>query len=81
MLRAAQAARHRVGTRRRPAPHAVRTPLRARARRRPLLLTFSAGVASFPQEASDLSGLLRRADQRLQQAKRAGRNRVLARDA
>jgi diguanylate cyclase (GGDEF)-like protein len=47
----------------------------------PLLLTFSAGVASFPHEASDLSGLLRRADLRLNSAKAAGRNRVLARDA
>ena len=46
----------------------------------PLLLTFSAGVASFPHEASDLSGLLRRADQRLNVAKANGRNRVLARD-
>ena len=46
----------------------------------PLLLTFSAGVASFPHEATDLSGLLRRADQRLNLAKASGRNRVLARD-
>jgi len=46
----------------------------------PLLMTFSAGVASFPHEASDLSGLLRRADQRLNVAKSSGRNRVLARD-
>ncbi len=47
----------------------------------PLLVTFSAGVASFPHEATDLSGLLRRADLRLNSAKAAGRNRVLARDA
>jgi diguanylate cyclase (GGDEF)-like protein len=47
----------------------------------PLLLTFSAGVASFPHEATDLSGLLKRADLRLNSAKAAGRNRVLARDA
>jgi diguanylate cyclase (GGDEF)-like protein len=47
----------------------------------PLLLTFSAGVASFPHEATDLSGLLRRADLRLNSAKASGRNRVLARDA
>ncbi|BCT92761.1 hypothetical protein LYSHEL_17850 [Lysobacter helvus] len=46
----------------------------------PLLLTFSAGVASFPHEASDLSGMLRRADLRLNMAKSTGRNRVLARD-
>ncbi|NUS59564.1 MAG: GGDEF domain-containing protein [Lysobacter sp.] len=47
----------------------------------PILVTFSAGVASFPHEATDLSGLLRRADLRLNSAKAAGRNRVLARDA
>jgi len=45
-----------------------------------LLLTFSAGVASYPHEAGDLSSLLRRADQRLNMAKSTGRNRVLARD-
>jgi two-component system, cell cycle response regulator len=46
----------------------------------PVLLTFSAGMASFPQEADDLSSLLRRADLRLGMAKRNGGNRVLARD-
>ena len=44
-------------------------------------LTFSAGIAVWPQDGSDLSSLLRRADVRLRQAKQAGRNRVLARDA
>ena len=43
-------------------------------------LTFSAGLASYPNEGADLSQLLHRADQRLQQAKRDGRNRVIARD-
>ncbi|CAA9327601.1 MAG: hypothetical protein AVDCRST_MAG71-1598 [uncultured Lysobacter sp.] len=43
-------------------------------------VTFSAGLAAYPQEGADLSGLLGRADQRLQQAKREGRNRVIARD-
>jgi diguanylate cyclase (GGDEF)-like protein len=47
----------------------------------PLLVTFSAGLACYPQDAEDLSGLLSRADQRLNAAKRNGRNRVLARDA
>lgn len=47
----------------------------------PMLLTFSAGMASYPHEAGDLSGLLRRADLRLHMAKLNGRNRVLARDA
>ena len=44
-------------------------------------LTFSAGIAAWPQEGPDLSALLRRADIRLRQAKLEGRNRVLARDA
>lgn len=47
----------------------------------PILLTFSAGLASYPHEGGDLSSLLRRANYRLQQAKREGRNRVIARDA
>lgn len=46
----------------------------------PLLVTFSAGLASYPQDAEDLSNLMRRADLRLNAAKRSGRNRVLARD-
>lgn len=44
-------------------------------------VTFSAGLAGYPHEGADLSSLLGRADQRLQQAKREGRNRVAARDA
>ncbi|QSX79758.1 GGDEF domain-containing protein [Agrilutibacter solisilvae] len=43
-------------------------------------LSLSAGLATYPQEGADLSRLLRRADQRLQQAKREGRNRAVARD-
>lgn len=43
-------------------------------------LTFSAGLAGYPNDGRDLSRLLRRADQRLQMAKREGRNRVIARD-
>jgi two-component system cell cycle response regulator len=43
-------------------------------------VTFSAGLAGYPHEGTDLSSLLSRADQRLQQAKREGRNRVVARD-
>ena len=43
-------------------------------------LTFSAGVACWPQDGADLSQLLRRADLRLRHAKQEGRNRVLARD-
>lgn len=46
----------------------------------PFRLSFSAGIATYPQDGADLSRLLRRADQRLQQAKREGCNRVVARD-
>ena len=46
----------------------------------PVRITFSAGIASWPQDGADLSQLLRRADVRLRQAKLDGRNRVLARD-
>jgi diguanylate cyclase (GGDEF)-like protein len=46
----------------------------------PIQLTFSAGLASYPHEGDDLSHLLHRANDRLQQAKREGRNRVIARD-
>lgn len=46
----------------------------------PRKLTLSAGLANCPQDANDLSGLMRRADLRLRLAKRAGRNRVVARD-
>ena len=40
-----------------------------------------AGIACYPHDAEDLSNLLRRADLRLNAAKRNGRNRILARDA
>ena len=43
-------------------------------------LTFSAGLASCPQDGSDVSSLMRRADQRLRKAKHGGRNRVVARE-
>ena len=46
----------------------------------PMRLTFSAGIASWPQDGADLSQLLRRADLRLRHAKQEGRNRALARD-
>ena len=46
----------------------------------PIRVTFSAGIAGWPQDGGDLSQLLRRADVRLRQAKLQGRNRVLARD-
>ncbi len=43
-------------------------------------LTFSGGLAAWPQDGSDTPMLLGAADRRLQAAKLAGRNRVLARD-
>jgi diguanylate cyclase (GGDEF)-like protein len=46
----------------------------------PRKLTLSAGIACCPQDANDLSGLMRRADLRLRRAKANGRNRVVARD-
>lgn len=45
-----------------------------------LRVTFSAGLVAWPQDGADLSALLRSADRRLQQAKRDGCNRVIARD-
>ncbi len=46
----------------------------------PRRLTLSAGLAGCPQDANDLSGLMKRADQRLRLAKDNGRNRVVARE-
>ena len=45
------------------------------------VITFSGGLAAYPQDGGDVSGLLGSADRRLQAAKRDGRNRVVARDA
>jgi diguanylate cyclase (GGDEF)-like protein len=44
-------------------------------------LTVSCGVACSPDDAIDVSGLMRTADLRLRMAKQAGRNRVVARDS
>lgn len=44
------------------------------------LLTFSAGLAAWPQDGATTSALLGTADRRLKEAKAAGRNRVVARD-
>lgn len=40
--------------------------------------TVSLGVASFPEDASNKSELIERADQALYQAKTGGRNRAVA---
>jgi diguanylate cyclase (GGDEF)-like protein len=44
-------------------------------------VTFSAGLAEWPSEAETLEDLLRKADRRLLEAKRKGRNRFVGRDA
>jgi len=46
----------------------------------PITLAFSTGLAAFPQDGATASSLLGSADRRLQEAKRSGRNRVIARD-
>jgi len=46
----------------------------------PRTMSFSAGLACCPHDASDISGLLKHADRRLQAAKLQGRNRVIARE-
>lgn len=43
-------------------------------------ITFSAGLAAWPQDGGNTSALLSTADRRLRQAKHEGRNRVIARD-
>lgn len=47
----------------------------------PQRVTFSAGLASCPADGIDLSALLKRADSRLRQGKKEGRNRVIARES
>jgi diguanylate cyclase (GGDEF)-like protein len=56
------------------------TPFLHEAGAAPRTLTISAGIACCPQDATDVSGLLGRADERLRAAKQAGRNRVVSRD-
>jgi diguanylate cyclase (GGDEF)-like protein len=43
----------------------------------PFRLTFSAGVAQFPEDGADLQDLYRAADEAMRQAKTSGRDRVL----
>ena len=40
-------------------------------------MTVSIGVASYPQHAVDLEGLIREADEAMYLAKRSGKNRVV----
>lgn len=55
------------------------TPFSPKRGSLPVSVTISAGLASFPHDAAELSGLMRRADLRLREAKRMGRNRLVAR--
>lgn len=55
----------------------ARLPIRAAGRDLPAGLTLSAGVALYPQDGDDIQRILALADQRLYQAKKQGRNRVV----
>ena len=46
----------------------------------PFSATFSAGIATFPEDGELLDDLMRRADARLYAAKRAGRDRITVTD-
>jgi two-component system, cell cycle response regulator len=48
------------------------------ARGETIQVTISAGLASFPQDGETTSELFAAADERMFQAKRQGRNRVVA---
>ena len=54
------------------------TPIPLRDQKRTVNVTFSAGLAGFPRDGMDQAELLATADERLFQAKRGGRNRVVA---
>jgi diguanylate cyclase (GGDEF)-like protein len=43
----------------------------------PFSVTFTAGIATFPRDGTSMTALVRRADERLYQGKRDGRNRVV----
>jgi two-component system, cell cycle response regulator len=53
-------------------------PIALAARGERVHITISAGLSSFPQDAEDASELFALADERMFQAKREGRNRVVA---
>jgi two-component system cell cycle response regulator len=54
------------------------TPFALSARGEKINVTISAGLASFPQDGEDALQLFAAADERMFQAKRAGRNRIVA---
>lgn len=57
---------------------AERLRIAVSAAKSPYRLTASAGVASYPEHADDLEGLVRAADEALLLSKRSGRNRTTA---
>ncbi len=56
----------------------AQTPIAAKPGEPPLHVTLSVGIASYPQDATDVIALLERADEALYEAKRGGRDRVSA---
>jgi two-component system, cell cycle response regulator len=54
------------------------TPMQLGPRRENVQVTISAGLASFPNDGEDTAGLFTLADERMFQAKRDGRNRIVA---
>jgi two-component system cell cycle response regulator len=57
------------------------TPIVLGARDEKIQVTISAGLASFPQDGDDAAQLFALADERMFQAKKEGRNRVVALEA
>jgi two-component system, cell cycle response regulator len=54
------------------------TPIALRPQGQAVQVTISAGLASFPEDGQDAAELFATADERMYQAKREGRNRVVA---
>jgi diguanylate cyclase (GGDEF)-like protein len=54
----------------------IRVPLPQSSSARPIRVTLSVGLASYPEQGEDHHQVLQRADTALYQAKRAGKNRV-----
>jgi diguanylate cyclase (GGDEF)-like protein len=54
------------------------TDVRPAGSAKPVRVSISVGVASWPADAADVQGALATADERLYQAKGSGRNRVVA---
>ena len=57
------------------------TPLTVGGHGKDVHITISAGLASFPADANDLTELFALADERMFRAKEQGRNRVIARES